>query len=387
MKHEILELQFNDLTARSTRLVKRGLLPAARRNPILTAAAIFSLLAAVYWFLVASDRYVSEAHVMVQRTELTGASPTDLAGVLTGVSSVNRADQLILRDYLLSMDMVRKLDVQLNLRGHYSASGVDPISRLKSEPTFEELHEYYLSRVSIEFDDYAGVLVIQAEGFDPATAQEIAKALVLEGERFMNAMAHSLARDQVRFLEGQVAQLGQRAMSARRAVLNYQNRHGLVSPEIAAQTISGIVAQLEARRTELETQLGSLKSYLVPDHPSIVELEQQIASVTRQIEEETGKLTSPQGGKLNTRLEEFQRLEMESLFAQELYKNSLIALEKGRVEGARTIKKMSIIQNANLPEYAEKPARIYNVFLYMIIAAVVAGIMHLILAIIKDHRD
>lgn len=387
MKHEILELQFNDLTARSTQFVKRGIWPAAKRNPVLAVAVVFSLLSAIYWLLIASDRYVSEAHVIVQRTELTSTAPGDLAGLLTGISSVNRGDQLILRDYLQSMDMVKKLDVELNLRGHYSDWGIDPISRLESDPTLEELHRYYLSRVSIEFDDYTGVLIIRAEGFDPVTAQQLTRTLVREGEKFMNAMAHSLARDQVRFLERQVAQLNDRAIDARRAVLNYQNKHGLVSPEAATETISVIVAKLEAQRTELQTQLRSLQSYLVPDHPNIVELEQQIDAVNRQMEEETGKLTSPRGGKLNTQLEEFQRLQMEAEFAQDLYKSALIALEKGRVEGTRTIKKMSVVQSANLPEYAEKPSRWYNTLLYIILAMLVAGVVHLLMAIVKDHRD
>src|SRR3546814_3654278 len=83
-------------------------------------AVLFSLLASIYWFFIASDRYVSEAHVIIQRTELTGGTPTDFAGILTGGSSINRGDQLILRDYLRSVDMVKKLDKELNLRAHYS---------------------------------------------------------------------------------------------------------------------------------------------------------------------------------------------------------------------------------------------------------------------------
>lgn len=387
MKHEILELQFNDLTARSTRLMKRGVLPFVKRNPIWAAAIAFSLFSAIYWLFIASDRYISEAHVIVERTELTGGNPTDLAGLITGVSSTSRADQLILRDYLRSIDMVRKLDVELNLRDHYSTFGIDPFSKLKSDPTIEELHRYFLSRVEIEFDDYTGVLIIRAEGFDPATAQEITKALVRQGEQFMNAMAHRLAQDQVSFLERQVALLNRRAMDARRAVLDYQNKHGLVSPETATETISGIIAQLEGQRTEMETKLRSLQSYLVSDHPSIVQLEQQIGAINRQIEEETGKLTSSGGGKLNAQMEKFQRLKMEASFALDLYKSALVALEKGRVEGTRTIKKMSIVQMPTLPESVEKPRRIYNTILYVIIAILVAGVANLILAIINDHRD
>jgi capsular polysaccharide transport system permease protein len=387
MKHEILELQFTDLTSRGTRWVKGGVMPFTKSNPIFAGALLVALLTSIYWLFIASDRYVSEAHVIIQRTELTGGATTDFAGLLSGGSTANRGDQLILRDYLRSVDIVRKLDVALNLRSHYSNFWIDPFSRMESDPTIEELHRYYLSRVSIEYDEYTGVLVIKAEGFDPQTSQAITQALVKEGERFMNAMAHSLARDQVAFLERQVVKMNARAMDARQAVLNYQNRNGLVSPELAAETIGGIVAKLEAQRTELETQLRAMQSYLVPDHPNIVELEQQIDAINMQIEQERSKLTSPVGNRLNTKLEEFQRLEMQAVFAQEVYKTALVALEQGRLEATRTIKKMSVVQTPTLPEHAGEPQRIYKSILYAIVAMLIAGMAHLLLAIVRDHRD
>src|SRR3546814_15504686 len=124
-------------------------------------------------------------------------------------------------------------------------------------------------------------------------SQALTSMLVHEGELFMNEMAHTLARDQVEFLEKQVSQLAQEAIKARRAVLSYQNRNGMVSPQATTETISTIVAQLEAQRTELETRLRALQSYLVPDHPNIVEIEQQSETVHNQIApEQTGTAAS-----------------------------------------------------------------------------------------------
>src|SRR3546814_12210940 len=96
--------------------------------------------------------------------------------------SINRGDQLILRDYLRSVDMVKKLDKELNLRAHYSDHQIDPFSRLAYDATMEELRDYYLSRVSIEYDDYNGVLIINSEGFDPKMSQALTSILVHEGE-------------------------------------------------------------------------------------------------------------------------------------------------------------------------------------------------------------
>lgn len=387
MKHEVLDLQFTDLASRTRRFAKDGIWPFMRRNPVLGAAILFSLISAIYWLLIASDRYVSESHVIVQRTELSAAAVPDITTLLSGNTTGNRTDQLILRDYLRSTDLVRKLDSELDLRDHYSSWGIDPFSRMQSAPTIEELRDYYLSRISIEYDDYIGVLVIKAEGFDPVIAQKINQTLVREGENFMNGMAHGLARDQVAFLEGQVNSLGRRAMDARRAVISYQNRNGLVSPEATAEAVTAIVARLEAQRTELQTRLSAMQAYLVADNPALVELQQQIEAINTQIDQENARLASPQGGKLNSKVEEFQRLEMEATFAQDLYKTALVALEKGRVESTRAVKKMSIVQAPSLPEDAEQPKRLRQTVLYAIVAMLFAGVVHLLMAIVRDHRD
>ena len=258
---------------------------------IFGAAVKATLVAAVYWIAIASDRYVSDAHIIIQRTDLVAGQTIDFSSLLGGAASGNRADQLLLRDHLLSVDMLKKLDAELNLRAHYSDSQRDPLSRMWFKDTsMEWFHRYYLNRVSIEFDEYAGVLMISAEGYDPKTAQAITSLLVKEGERFMNDMARDLAQDQVTFLEKQVAQMYDRAMHARQAVLNYQNKKGLVSPQATAENIAGIIAKLEASKTEIETQRSAMQSYLVADHPNIVQLNQHIAEINKHIAEEEAKL-------------------------------------------------------------------------------------------------
>lgn len=373
--------------ARVASRMRNGLLPTLLRSRIISATIIATLLAGTYWLFIASDRYVSTAHVIIQRTDLAGGQAMDFSSILGGASG-SRADQLLLRDYLLSVDMLRKVDAELKLRDHYSSTKRDPLSRMWfKDASIEWFHHHYLSRVSVDFDDYAGVLIVKAQAYDPATAHAITTMLVREGERFMNAMVHSMAQDQVTFLERQVDALNGRAMHARRAVLNYQDMKGLVSPQATAESIAGIVAKLNAQRTELETQRSALQAYLVPDHPNIVQLNQQIAAIAKQVSQEQAKLTSPNGKTLNRTIEEFQRLEMEAVFAQDVYKTALVALEKGRVEATRTIKKVSVLQAPTQPEYPMEPRRLYNTLVFMLVAMLLAGVTHLLAAIVRDHKD
>src|SRR3546814_11949476 len=116
----------------------------------------------------------------------------------------------------------------------------------------------------------------------------------------------------------------------------------MVSPQATTETISTIVAQLEAQRTELETRLRALQSYLVPDHPNIVEIEKQIEAVNNQIDQERAKLTSPSGNRLNRQIEEFQSLEMKAAFAQDVYQTALAEFDNGRDEVKHIIKQKTV---------------------------------------------
>lgn len=355
---------------------------------IFTLATVFCIAATVYWTFVASDRYVSVSHVIVQRTDMAAGPALDVASLIGSQGGHSRPDQMLLRDYLLSMDMLRKLEARMQISAHYSSEQHDLFSRMwLIRPSIEWLHRHFLSRTSVEFDDYAGVLMIKAEAYDPHTAQAITQMLVREGEIFMDDMARNLARDQVAFLEKQVQQNADRALQARQAVLAYQNRKGMVSPEAAAESLVAIVGKLEAQRAELQTQRNALQSYLVPTHPSIVQLNQQLAAIDRQIIAEQSKLAAPAGKTLNRTVEELQRLQMDAEFQQEIYKSALTALEKGRIEATRTLKKLSVLQAAYLPEYPLEPRRIYNIVVYTLVIYLCAGVLKLIIAAIRDHQD
>lgn len=355
-----------------------------------TFALVFaaSLLAALYWVVWASDRFISEAHVIIQRTDMASSQSMDFGSLLAGVGNGSRSDQMLLRDYLLSADMLKKLDTALGLRAHYSDPARDPLSRLWSEEVeFENFHQYYLKRVAIEFDEYAGVLVLRIQAFEPAVAQAIARLLVEDGERYMNELAHRLAREQVAFLEAQVTDMGARAIAARQALVSYQNKKGMVSPQATAENLAGVVNKLEAQLTDLRARRTVLLGYLAPKAPGVVDIDLQIAAVEKQIEQETARLAAPQGGALNRTVEEFQRLQLEAEFAQDVFRSALVALEKGRVEATRTLKKVSVLQAPTLPEYPLAPRRIYNTIVFVLVTLLLAGVVHLLAAIIRDHKD
>lgn len=365
----------------------RALGARLRRGGAFGVAGLVCAAAAIYWGAIASDRYVSQANVIVQRTDLSGGHTVDFSSLLSGVNG-SRSDELLLRNHLLSMDMLRKLDVKLGLRAHYSDRGRDPLSRMWSADVPDEWFlQYFLSRVSVELDEYSGVLVIKAQAFDARTAQAISSMMVQEGERAMNEMAHQLARDQVAFVERQVEQMAERFQQTRQALLRFQNAHGLVSPQGRAEQLNGVVERLQAQRTELQTRRNALLGYLEPTAAGVVELDLQIEAIDKQVAQEQARLTSSSGKALNTTVEEYQRLELEAGFANDVYKTALVALEKGRVEATRNLKKVSVVQSPTLPQQPLEPRRIYNIIVSVLVTLLLAGVVHLLAAIVRDHKD
>lgn len=360
-----------------------------RSSRLRTAALILCLLSALYWLLIASDRYVSESRVIVQNTNLHAGAGVDLGSLISGgTTGPNRGDQLLLREYLRSPDIAEKLDKNLHLREHFGSQG-DWLSRLWGgiDASREDFHAYYLRRVEVEYDEFAGVLVLKAQAYEAEQAQHIAQALVHEGEAFMNRTAHAIAQDQVSFLEGQVSKLYDQVQKSRRTMLEFQEKKGLISPEAAAQVFAAIVANLQGQLADLQAQRTAMEAYLVGDHPNIVLVEQRINAIEKQIAQEQAKLAAPGGKTLNRTAEAYGQLELQAKFDLDMYKTALTTLEQGRLEATRTLKKLSVLQQPNLPQDALEPRRLYTTSVWVLTILLLAGVLHLLLAIVRDHQD
>jgi capsular polysaccharide transport system permease protein len=285
--------------------------------------------------------------------------------------------------------MLRTLDARLHLRQHYADADHDLLSRLwPADASAERFHDYYLRRVSVVMDDYSRVLVIQVQAYTPAMAQAIAAELVAQGEDFMNEINHRIASEQVVFIEQQVNSQGERMLKARQALLAYQNAHGLVSPRAEVQNLSGVVAEAEGRLATLEVRRRAQAEIFTSASPVMQSLDAEIAAVRREIEGQRARMVSGRGGAgLNRSVEEQERLQAVAEFSTDVYKTALVALEKARIEATRKLKNVAVVQSPALPEYPLEPRRLYNIVVFVLMTLMLAGVVRLLGAIVRDHRD
>lgn len=356
-----------------------------KQHPQWGLALAVIIVAFFYWMLLASDRYVSEANIVLKSPEISPAS-LNFSSLLSGTSGAG--DLLLLRDYMLSVDMLNVLEERLQVRQHYADTAIDRWSRLsRVDAPIEKFHNYMLRRIDVHFDDYANVLRLRVQAYSPDMAQRIAETLLREGELHMNRMGQRLAEEQVAFIEGQVEVLESRLYSAREALLDFQNTHGLVSPTGSVESIMMIVAQLEAQKALLEAQRKAGSSFQSANSPEMLRLDSQIQALNTQIQQERRKMATADGDALNRVSAEFETLSLQAQFALELYSNSLLMLETTRVEAARKLKQVSVLQHPTMPQYSVEPRRGYNFVVVCFFAILLAGIAQLTRAIIRDHLD
>ncbi|MBF7051774.1 chain-length determining protein [Halomonas sp. KAO] len=355
-----------------------------KTQPHWAAALLAILLVSFYWFIWAEDRYLSRATVVLESPQI--AQPDiSFSSILTGGSGDKGL--LLLREYLLSVDMLKQVQGEMDFRQHYSENG-DLFARLgDAEAPIEDLHKYYLRRVTVEMDEYAGVLNVEVQAYTPEFAHRMVQLLLEAGEAHMNEMGQRLAFEQVEFLEEQLQRLEDRLDEARAELLAFQNREGLVSPTSTVESINQVVATLEGELARIQAQRKALSSYQSAQSSDMRRVQAEIDALREQIELQRDRLAQATGESLNRISSQYETLELKAQFAQETYSSALAALENTRLEAARKLKQVSVLQSPLFPEYPTKPDRLYNATVFAIIVLFLSLIASMMILIIRDHRD
>lgn len=351
--------------------------------------AVPMVLATLYFTIFAADRYVSESTVALQHASNDVSSLPGAALLLAGLSSPSRSESLYLQQYMQSLALLKRLDAKLGLRKHYEAERLDGFTRLWGGASQERFLEYFRNRVEVTVDEASATITVRAQGFAPAFAQELNKAILEEGERFVNEMSHSLAREKLNFSESELARAGGHLEQATADVLAFQNRYGLLDPAMDAQASGALSAQMQASITKSEAELRGLRSFMTEDAPPVKALRAQIKATQAQMEAERARATGTdaQSERLGALTIEFKGLRMRAEFALDAYKVALVAIESARMDATRKLTSLVIIEPPTLPETAEYPRRLYDLTTLLVVCLLLYAVTRLVIATIREHQD
>jgi capsular polysaccharide transport system permease protein len=365
------------------------MMPWLRRNWMFVILVLApTSAAALYYGLLASDIYVSEARFLVrspQRSVQTG-----LVGQLLQSSGLSRSqdDAYSVHDYILSRDALRELDASLRVRLSYAGKEVDLLSRfpgLDWDDSFESFFRYYIKHVGVEYDSASSISVLSVRAFSAEDAYRISARLLEMSERLINQLNDRSRRDLMSFSDNEVKIASDKAKEAALALSSYRNGHSIFEPDKQAALQLQSVAKIQEELVSTVAELSQLRK-LSPSNPQIQGLTGRIKSLRDAIASEASKVTGARDS-LSAHAPQFERLSLDVVFADKQLGIALAEQETARAEALQKQIYLERLVQPNLPDKAMEPRRVRSILTVLLLGLVGWGVMTLLIASVREHSD
>ena len=347
-----------------------------------------TLLVAGYYYLIASDQYQSETHILVRTADQPKPTMTGLGAFFAGSGSTEAGPEaLSVADYLTSHDIVATLRSKLDLVNRYRRPGVDWLSTLwgGDQPTDEKLLRYYLDHTKVEVNSGSGITVIQARAFTPQDAYRIATALLDLGDQRVNSLNNAAYRDAIASQERQLRQTQDNLANAQGAISAFRASQADIDPAGTGTAQTALVTQLTGQLAAAKAQLVSVGQTISRSSPQYVALARRAAALQTQVDAQQSKLAGSGGGTIASQVAGYNELLMRQQFAQRQYETVAAALDRARQQALDKHLYLVRVVNPNLPEKSQFPQR-GRITLTVFFALLVAyGIGWMLVAGVKEH--
>ncbi len=344
-------------------------------------------LSVLYFGFLASDVYISESRYVVRSPEKPQRTGI---GMLLGSAGFAAASEEVraAQGFIASRDALRAVDGDGFAKaawGNEQISIFDRFNPLGWSGSFEDLYRYYGGKVDAAYDTESGITTLTVRAFTPRDAQVINARLLDTSERLVNQLNSRGSEDLVRYAEREVAEAKEQASAAAQELAAYRNRSGVIDPERQATVQLQMISKLQDELIGARMQLLQL-SRAAAQNPQIPLLRVRIAGLEQAIRDESGAIAGGSGS-LSAAAAEYQRLQVQREFADRQLGLSLAALQEAKNEARRQGAYLERVAQPSLPDDALEPRRIRGILATLIVGLVAWGIISMLLAGVREHRN
>lgn len=356
-------------------------------GPVAVALAIVvglpTLLAVVYYGLIASPLYVTEASVTIRSSKQQSGSLLENLVVAQDAIAGSTETQLV-ADYFQSRDLLARIEADVGFRSRYATYNADYFTRMEPDAAKEEAHEYFKKMVEV-IDDGAGLLTVTVRGFTPEDAVAVANSAIKAAEGMVNRLSDASQKDTIDNARNEIELAEARLLEASDAVMAYQKSSGDIDPSTTAATVLNVVAGLEGELASTRIKRAEMSSFLRAGSPAIRAVDSKIAALKRQIVVERERLAANNDETLADELRLFERKRLQLELAETAYKSALASLEAARLNVINDRSYLVAYAPPSLPDIAVEPRRMYKIATVFIVSLLAFGIGSLIVGAVREH--
>ncbi|WP_428235433.1 GumC family protein [Gracilimonas sp.] len=326
------------------------------RLPILGISFIVAVIVAIITLFI-PNRYTSTANLLPsQRPSLGFDLFSDEGGLSSIASSVlgggasEEANRYIvlLSSYTTSKKVVEKF----NLIKEYDL--------LESEAPMKYAIDILSERTTFESKE-EGNFVIAVEDEDPQMAKEIAEFYIMVLNEINTRIVTQDARQYREFIEKRYQKALADADSLKQKLIRFQNKYGVIELPEQVKTYFGIIGGLTARQIESEIKLKLLSETVNQNSDSYKNAQIEYNSITRALNE-----AYSDSNKLNILLDfdklpyvsaTYYELTLQAEIQAEIQKFLLPVYEQAKMEEAKSLPIVSVVDSPIVPELKSYPKR------------------------------
>lgn len=239
--------------------IQKDIARRRRRKSLLMVARLAAfvmlptMLAGYYYYKMATPMYSTKSEFLIIASEQAGAA----GGFSLAGSALDPKDSTSTQSFLQSKEAMLLLERDVGFKGVFSDPSIDPLQRLKDNPSNEEAYKVYQKYVKIGFDPTDGVIRMEVSSPDPDISTDFSRALIGYAEDRVDGQSQRKREDQLKDARRSLeeAKSDRRAAQARLVELQegtVLDPEGLIAS--LRQQISNYEIELQEKQLEL-TQL------------------------------------------------------------------------------------------------------------------------------------
>lgn len=344
-----------------------------------------TILLFLYLTLFFSSMYISESSFALRSSESNDLS--SVVGMFFQNSTSTTLDAHIIQNHITSMDMLEKVDSQLDLKKHFCDSSKDIYSRLTKNSTKEEFLTYWQWLVTASFNTDKGIITVEVKAYTPEFAQQINQTILSFSEELVNQINSRAHTDALRLTQKEVTLAETRILQAQLNLKKFRDTKSILNPQATAQGLEEVITGLEAEAAATQAELTSALSVMQANSPRVQSFTTKLHGLQDQIIKERTRLAgiASNNSPLSALVGDYTQLVTEEEFAQKQLVQSMAAHEGARLKALSQSRYIVPFQPPTLPEESLYPRPFLFTALGFLILLIVVGLCSLIFAAIKDH--
>lgn len=346
-----------------------------------------TILGAVYYLLIASPMYVSEARFVVRAPAVQ--QPSTLGVALQGVGlTPGQTDAFSVHEYINSRDSLKELSQRNDLDRIFGAPGSDPIARYPSlggSRSQEDLYRAFKRFVVVGYDSTTGISTLKVTTFSPRDSLNLSEALLAASERLVNRLNQRASSDAVADAARARDEARRRLTDAQSKLTVFRNRQQFIDPTRAAAESAALIGNLLSTAANLRAEREQLLSE-APQSPQLSALNGRISAYDRQIANERAKVAGSDGS-LAPRVGEYEDLILDRELGDKELTQATAALLTAEQDARRQRLYLDRVVNPSLPDKSTQPRRFIGILTIFLSALMLYGVGWLLWAGVREHRQ